>query len=124
MKEAYMALLQEELNEGVVQEVDSSQARWLNPTFLVPKRGNKYRKVLDCRRLNQELRDVHFAMEGVEITRALVRPGDWATSLDFKSAFSHVSVNADLQPYLCFTFLGKTYQYRGMPFGVKHAPRV
>jgi ribonuclease HI len=124
IQDAYRALLQEELDEGVVRKVEGKHALWLNPTFLVPKRGNKWRKVLDCRRLNEELRDVHFAMEGVEVAQALVRQGDWGTSLDFKSAFNHVPVNADLQPYLCFRFLGKTYQYCGMPFGVKHAPRV
>jgi ribonuclease HI len=112
------------LDEGIVAKVPRSEVAYLNPTFLVPKRGGKFRKILDCRGLNAELRDVHFRMEGVEVAQALMRQGDWATSLDFKSAYSHVPVHRDLRPFLCFEYKGETYQYRGMPFGVKHAPRV
>jgi hypothetical protein len=112
------------LDEGIVVKVPRSEVAYLNPTFLVPKRGGKFRKILDCRGLNAELRDVHFRMEGVEVTQALIREGDWGTSLDFKSAFSHVPVHPDLRSFLCFEYRGEAYQYRGMPFGVKHAPRV
>jgi ribonuclease HI len=121
---AYTHLLMEELQEGIVVEVPREEVAYLNPTFLVPKRGGKFRKVMDCRGLNLELRDTHFKMEGVEVAQALMQQGDWATSLDFKSAFSHVPVHEDLRPFLCFQYGGKTFQYRGMPFGVKHAPRV
>jgi ribonuclease HI len=95
-----------------------------NPTFLVPKKGGKFRKVVDCRLLNEHLRDKTFKMEGIDVVREMIEPGDWATSLDFKSAFNHVPVHRDFQPYLCFDFDGTSYTYLGMPFGVKHAPRV
>jgi ribonuclease HI len=124
LKEGYRKLLREELEEGVIVPVPADFAKLRNPTFLVPKKGGKFRKVLDCRLLNMHLRDKTFKMEGVEAARTLVRAGDWATSLDFRSAFNHVPVNRDLQPYLCFDFDRATYAYVGMPFGVKHAPRV
>jgi ribonuclease HI len=120
----YTRLLEEELREGIVEEADPKEVRWINPTFLVPKKNGKFRKILDCRELNAELRDVSFAMEGAETVRDLARKGDWATSLDIHSAFSHIPVNKDLQPYLGFKFRSKTYTYKGMPFGVKNAPRV
>jgi hypothetical protein len=50
--------------------------------------------------------------------------GDWGTSIDIHSAFNHVPVQEALQPYLAFEFQGETYTYKGMPFGIKHAPRV
>jgi hypothetical protein len=120
----FRKLLREELEEGVIVKVPPEFAKLRNPTFLVPKKGAKWRKVMDCRSLNDHLRDKTFKMEGVEVARTLVQPGDWATSLDFRSAFNHIPVNPDLQPYLCFDFEGETYTYVGMPFGVKHAPRV
>jgi ribonuclease HI len=120
----YMELLSEELSEGVVREVQLQEAKWLNPTFLVPKAGGKYRKILDCRRLNEEIRDRHFKMEGAQDVLQLARPGDWATSLDFRSAFNHISVDVELRPYLCFVFAGRCYQYVAMPFGLKQAPRT
>jgi ribonuclease HI len=120
----YAELLGEELSEGVVREVPLQEAKWLNPTFLVPKAGNKFRKILDCRRLNEEMRDRHFKMESAEDVLQLARPGDWATSLDFRSAFNHISVDVGLRPYLCFLFAGRCYQYQAMPFGLKQAPRT
>jgi ribonuclease HI len=120
----YSSLLAEELEQGVVAEIDPTAVRWANPTFLVPKKNGKFRKILDCRALNEELRDVPFKMEGPSTVRELARPGDWATSLDIHSAFNHIPVHPSLQPYLTFSFRGKTYGYKAMPFGVKHAPRV
>jgi ribonuclease HI len=124
LREVYRRLLQEELTEGVIAPVPATFPKLRNPTFLVPKKGGKFRKVVDCRLLNEHLRDKTFKMEGIGTVREMVKPGDWATSLDFKNAFNHIPVHADLQPYLCFDFEGTTYGYRGMPFGVKHAPRV
>jgi ribonuclease HI len=121
----FQKMLDDELREGIVVEIPEEQAKWINPTFLVPKkRKGEYRKVLDCRELNEEIQDVHFKMEGAETVCQLVKPGDWATSIDVKSAFNHVPVDAELQPYLAFKFGKKTYTYAGMPFGIKHAPRV
>jgi ribonuclease HI len=124
LRAAYRRLLQEELAEGVIASVPATFPKLRNPTFLVPKKGGKFRKVVDCRLLNEHLRDKTFKMEGIDTVREMIEPGDWATSLDFKSAFNHIPVHSDFQPYLCFDFEGTTYAYRGMPFGVKHAPRV
>jgi ribonuclease HI len=124
MRSEYQRLLNEELAEGVVCEVPLWEAKWLNPTFLVPKAGGRFRKILDCRRLNEEMRSRHFKMETAEDVLQLARPGDWATSLDFRSAFNHICVDVGLRPYLCFLFGGRCYQYRAMPFGLKQAPRT
>jgi hypothetical protein len=121
---AYQELLREELMEGVVAPIPDDEAKWINPTCLVQKKNGKFRKVLDCRRLNDEIQDRSFRMEGAEDLIPLLQPGDYATSLDFRSAFNHIPVSEDLRPYLCFRFQGRTYAYHGMPFGVKHAPRV
>jgi ribonuclease HI len=118
-------MLEEELREGIVVEIPEEEAKWFNATFLVPKKKKgQFRKILDCRELNEEIKDVHFKMEGPEAICEMIRAGDWATSIDIKSAFNHVPVDQSLRPYLAFRFGGKTYTYAGMPFGIKHAPRV
>jgi ribonuclease HI len=63
-------------------------------------------------------------MESPELVRSLIQQGDWATSLDVKSAFNHVPVHESLRPYLTFAFKKRFYAYYGMPFGVQHAPKV
>jgi ribonuclease HI len=109
----------------VVREIREEEVKWANPTFLVPKaKTGKFRKILDCRALNQELKTTHFKMDSPESVRTLIQEGDWATSLDVKSAFNHVPVHPSLRPYLAFAYGGRFYTYWGMPFGVQHAPRV
>jgi hypothetical protein len=44
--------------------------------------------------------------------------------LDIQKAYHHIPVAAEFQPYLAFQYGGQYYQYIGMPFGVKHAPRI
>jgi ribonuclease HI len=125
LAQEYITLLQDEIREDIVEEADPAQIEWYNPTFLVPKgRTGRYRKILDCRDLNLELLDTPFKMEGPQTVWDLMQPGDWGTSLDVHSAFNHVPVAADLRPYLAFEFQGRTFWYKSMPFGVKHAPRV
>jgi ribonuclease HI len=92
---------------------------------LVPKaEAGKYRKILDCRELNAHIKDTYFKMEGPGTIRDLIQPGDWATSLDIQSAFNHIPVSRELQPYLAFQYGERTFTYQAMPFGIKHAPRV
>ncbi|KAA6323043.1 MAG: hypothetical protein EZS28_054359, partial [Streblomastix strix] len=51
-----------------------------------------------------------------------IRLRDWGTSLDLTSAFHHLIVQAESQPYLAFEFQNNHYTYRAMPFGTKHSP--
>jgi ribonuclease HI len=121
----FEALLEEEIREGVVKEIQEEEVKWVNPTFLVPKaKSGKFRKILDCRELNDEMKTTHFKMESPETVKSLIQRGDWATSLDVKSAFNHVPVHESLRPYLVFAYKRRFYAYWGMPFGVQHAPRV
>jgi hypothetical protein len=124
MHTKYMQQLQVELREGAIVEVRREQCVFLSPTFLVPKKGGEWRKVIDCRRVNSFIRDVTFQMEDHRTAAALIEKDQYAVSIDIRSAYHHVPVSMDLQPFLAFTYAGHFYQYRGMPFGIKHAPRV
>jgi hypothetical protein len=67
-----------------------------NPIFSVP-RSDGQRKVTVCRKLNDGQKDVPFKMEGPEQLILLAERGDYATSLDYKSAFNYLIVNEALQ---------------------------
>ncbi|KAA6385421.1 MAG: hypothetical protein EZS28_019053 [Streblomastix strix] len=41
----------------------------------------------------------------------------WAITQDLQSAYSHITVSAELSKYLAFRFGGLTYTYTTMPFG-------
>jgi hypothetical protein len=123
-EEAFLKLLNEELEEEIVLQVPHTYPRFLNPVFMVPKKGGKWRKVVDCRVLNLLQIFIHFRMDGPEVVQQIALPGDWATSFDIKSAFNHMRVSEEFGPFLCFEHRGKYYAYNSMPFGCRHSPRV
>ncbi|KAA6371316.1 MAG: putative reverse transcriptase [Streblomastix strix] len=119
---AYTVKLEEEFRENIIEQIHPEQAKWFNPTFIIPKPHQKWRKILDASALNKEIQTIHFKMNGTDQVRDLIRKGDCATSLDLKSAFDHLIVYPQHRPYLAFEAVGKVYQYRAMPFGTQHSP--
>ena len=121
---AFQTLLQEEIREGIVSRVPPWFVKFLCPVFMVPKKGGKWRKVVDCRLLNEQQMYIHFRMQGPEVVQQIALLGDWATSLDIKAAFNHIRLHASFRPYLCFSHRGVFYAYNSMPFGCRHSPRI
>jgi hypothetical protein len=119
-----MQQLQAELDDGIVRQVARRECKYLSPTFLVPKKGNEWRKVMDCRRLNEFVQDITFQMEDHRTVVSIVERNQFAVSIDICKAYHHVPVAVGFQPYLAFEYAGSCYQYVGMPFGIKHAPRI
>jgi hypothetical protein len=64
---AFLDVLDEEMHEGIASPVPHTYPKFTNPVFMVPKKGNRWRKVVDCSRLNQEQIFQHFRMEGAEV---------------------------------------------------------
>jgi hypothetical protein len=120
----YRQLLAEELRLEVVRRILRRDVKWCNPTFVILKKTGQGRKILDCSILNRCLVDRSFKMEDARTVCQLAEAGDWAATLDISSAYLHVTVQAELQPYLAFSFDGQYYCYTMMPFGLKSAPRI
>ncbi|KAA6367334.1 MAG: hypothetical protein EZS28_037140 [Streblomastix strix] len=121
---AYTEKLMDELRENITEQIHPKQAKWFNPTFIIPKPHQKLRKILDASSLNQEIQTIHFKMNGTDQVRDLISKGDWATSLDLKSVFHQLIVYPPHRPYLAIDAMGKVYQYRAMPFGARHSPII
>ncbi|KAA6393834.1 MAG: hypothetical protein EZS28_010636 [Streblomastix strix] len=119
---AYTEKLEEELRESIIEEIYPELAKWFNPTFITPKPHGKWRKILEASLPNKEIQTIHFKMNRTDQVRDLIRKGDWATSLDQKSAFHHLIVYPPHRPYLEFEATGKVQQYRAVPFGTQHSP--
>ncbi|KAA6395790.1 MAG: hypothetical protein EZS28_008685 [Streblomastix strix] len=59
--------------------------------------GNKWRKILDCRKLNSAIIKQHFQMEDLITTTQTIKQGDFATQLDLWMIYHHLKVSEDLQ---------------------------
>ncbi|KAH7820204.1 uncharacterized protein MONOS_8811 [Monocercomonoides exilis] len=121
---SYLSLLEEELKDEVVKPIHESEVKWFNPTFMVRMKNGKWRKILDCRALNEEVQGKHFKMDSQKTVVELLEENDWMTTLDILSEYQHVKVDEQFSPFLYFSFQSQCYANVGMPFGAKDAPRV
>ena len=92
--------------------------------FLVPKQNGKLRPVINLRPLNRYLRKTHFKMDTMTKVLNLVKPKDWAISLDLSDAYLHIPIFPKHRKFLRFCIAGKCYQWKSLCFGPTSAPRV
>lgn len=92
--------------------------------FIVPKRQGGLRPILNLKPLNQYVVPNHFKMETLRSILKSLKKGDWAVTLDLKDAYFHIPVHQNYRQFLRFSVLGRKFQYRAMPFGLRSAPRI
>lgn len=92
--------------------------------FLVPKKGGKFRPVVNLRPLNRCIRYRHFKMEGIHTVKDLLRRGDYMVRIDLKDAYFAIPICSQHRKYLRFRWRGQAYEFTCLPFGLAAAPRV
>jgi hypothetical protein len=127
-REALEEQIKEELQQEIIVRIEYKEVGCLHPVFCVRKKtvkGEKteWRKIVDCRPANAQMETIHFRMDSPETVQQVAQEGDFATSLDLKSAFNHLRVHESLRPFLCFAYKGQCFAYQAVPFGAKHSPR-
>ena len=74
--------------------------------------------------LNQFITCKTFKMTTLKQIREAIHPGQWAVSLDIKSAYCHIPIESRHCCFLCFRWRDKVYQIRTLPFGLCTAPNT
>ena len=92
--------------------------------FLVPKKGDSFRPVIDLSHLNKFIANEHFQMENLTCIKHLLNVNEYIVKLDLKDAYLTVGVHPESQKFLRFVWLGQTYQFLALPFGLNTAPRI
>ncbi|KAA6353608.1 MAG: hypothetical protein EZS28_050865, partial [Streblomastix strix] len=118
---AYTEKLKEQLRENIIRQILLEQFKQINLIITILMSHEKWRKILDESSLNKQIQTIHFKPNGTGKVIDLIMKGDWATSLDLKSAFHHLIIYPPRRPYLAFEPMGKVCQYSAMPFGTQHS---
>ena len=122
---ALLRELHDLLGKGAVHEVPRlPQGFFMSTFFLAPKKGGKWRPILNLRPLNRFIRPTAFRMETLHSILPLLRRGWWATSVDLKDAYLHIPIRPADRRFLSFQLHGRNYLFRTLPFGLSTAPRV
>ena len=114
------------LSKRAIEELplDRCTPGFYSRIFLVLKKNGKWRPVIDLSAFNKFVVSPHFKMLQPREVLARVLPGHWATSIDLKDAYFHIPILKSARKFLRFTFGGRVYQFRVLPFGVTTAPLV
>ena len=114
------------LQKRAIEEVTSMHPKrgFFSRIFLVQKRTEGWRPVIDLSRLNQFVLCPHFKMETLNSIRLALQIGDWVTSLDLRDAYFHIGIHHRSRRCLRFVFEGKVYQFRTLAFGLNVSPYV
>ena len=123
------ALLRKELQSLITKEavvgVKELPADFFMATFfLAPKKGGKWRPIINLKPLNRFIKPTHFRMETIRYILPLLRRGEWATSIDLSDAYLHIPIHPEHRKFLMFELEGKFYKFQALPFGLSTAPRV
>lgn len=92
--------------------------------FIRPKPNNKWRLIINLSTLNHSIRKEHFKMDNINVALDLLFPGAFMASIDLRDAYYTLPLSKSFQPYVCFQWDGKVYQFHAMPFGLTSAPRI
>ena len=63
-------------------------------------------------------------MENISIVKDVLHPADYLGKIDLKDAYLTVPIFIGHRKYLRFSWKGKHFQFKSLPFGLATAPRV
>lgn len=123
-KEEIQKQISDMLKQGIIRPSNSA---WSSPVWVVPKKldasgEQKWRVVIDYRKLNEKTIDDRYPLPNInEILDKLGRSMYFST-LDLASGFHQIEVTPEDIKKTAFTVENGHYEYTRMPFGLKNAP--
>ena len=74
------------LREGAIQQVKSEPGEFLSNLFLVNKKDEGHRPIINLKFLNSFIPYQHFKMEGMHLIKDLLQEHDFLIKIDLKDA--------------------------------------
>ena len=92
--------------------------------FLVPKPHQRWKPVIDLRRLNTFLLVERLKMETPESIWASLIPLEWVSSINLLDTYPfHIPIHPNSRKYLRFCHDSQVFQFTSVPFGLATAPQ-
>lgn len=106
---------------GAIREVKNPPT-CISPIGCVPKKGGKYRLIVDLRVINSICCVPKFQYEDITTVTEYIQPDDYLVSLDIKNGYHHIPVALEHQQYLGICFQERYYVWQVLPFGLSASP--
>ena len=95
---------------------------WTSNIFLVPKKDSGYRLILNLKPLNKFIKYQKFKMDNIDSLIKMLRPSDWLSLVDMKSAYSHIQMSKSCFSFLQFRWKNRFFFFNSLPFGIANGP--
>ena len=112
------------ISKGAISEVHPCRDEFISNLFLVNKKTDDFRPVINLKPLNQLVQKIHFKMENIRMALNSISPGDYMVSVDLKDAYFSVPIFQPHRKYLRFLWSSRRFEFSCLPFGYSLAPRV
>ena len=123
-KQLVRAEINKLLENKVIVKAQHVDGEFVSNVFCREKKNkDKKRTILNLKNLNKFLVKTKFKMDTLMTTLALVTPGCFFNSFDFKDAYFSCAVFKPHRKYLRFQFDGQLYEFCVLPQGMSDAPR-
>ena len=104
--------------------LDHVTSEYYSTYFLVPKNDSGLRTILNLKFFNLNICKTLFKREMLRSIMAVVRLHQWMASVDLKDKYFHIPLVAVHDQFLRFSWLGTSYQFGILLFGISSAPRL
>lgn len=123
-KEEVNRQINELLNQGIIR---TSYSPWSAPIWIVPKKKDstgkeKWRLVIDYRKLNEKTIDDRYPIPNITDILDKLGRSIYFSTIDLASGFHQVEINSKDIPKTAFSVENGHYEFVRMPFGLKNAP--
>lgn len=108
--------LQKLLTIGFIYPISDSQ--WISPLVIVPKKGRKWKVLVDYRELNKATKKDHFPLPFIDQVLDNLVGKKYFSFLDGFSGYNHIQISPKDQDKTMFTYPWGTFSYSFLPFGL------
>ena len=112
------------LSKNVIEPVEELEGQVISNVFVRGKKDGTYRVILNLREFNKCMENIHFKMESLNNAINLMTQDCFFASIDLKDAYFSVNIHESCRKFFRFRFQGTLYEFKGLPQGYKHSPRI
>ena len=112
------------LKKGAIQKTSLKKGQFSSNLFLVGKKDEGNRPVIDSKNLNAFILYLHFKMEGLHLLKDMLKEQDYMYKIDLKDTYFCAPLHQKHRKYIQFCWEGQLYEFLYLSFGLGPAPRI
>lgn len=107
------------LKKGIIRH---SQSPFNSPLWVVPKKGDKLRMVIDYRQINKDTDQDAYPLPLIDDILDQLGKARFFSAFDMSAGFHQIPMEEGSKKYTAFSTTQGHFEYNRMPFGLKNAP--